>query len=795
MISTAGGNAACSRVAAVWLAVFVALAWWCTGAAAADGPWPYPELKHRRHYVVEPRKGAEHQTAAVSFSTGNAMHPLGRDIRVVAGGKEISARLLHIGLGSTCRPAFEVRPGVRDYYVFYGNAESGGNIPSWKPKAGLILETLHFNGGSIDSAFHVQRAIREGGPSYGTDVVPNVFHGYNPFGPSDYYVSHYEGTLWIEREGSYLFATTSDDASVMRVDGRIVAEKYGYAGATRDARHAGKPVNLSAGPHLFEYFHVEGAEYQAAVAAWQPPGGKMHVIPEKAFGVVHRPELADFSIRGQEMAPDIQAVNAGEVIFRDEVMTRFSFRNGATHPDALQFKPHWDFGDGTTSETVSPEHVYFDSGKYDVTLTLSRGGKSWKTTHTIIVDEGWERQTVETADDLPQYYRIVSDYNFQDMAIEHVDRAVDIFEQMKAHAEILRAGGVILARRDEEAVTEEIYLRHALLHAEHLCREMERRSKLPEKDYDDGTVDAWAGVDFLERALAIAAEAEQRLPGRKLKAKAALKHADILFYYAGRHEDARADYRRLLEEYEDLEIPELRVAQIRIGDYHRRKGQTAQARQAYEAATKMLATARIYAQDTARLGAMCGSAENYLRRGELDAAREQLDMWEWEYPAEKLAGRSGMLRAELAEKEHNLPEAIAQLQDVAVGNPDSPHAPEALLRIAKLQTQQENTAEALAACERLRSTYPDSPLKEDADFLSGELMIREKGPQAAIERLQEAAGTYIDSPHLPRAMLTIGTCLQKLGNREEARRVWENLIKEFPESDESKQAEKLLRQQ
>jgi len=783
-------------VAALRLAIVAAVAAAaCGGSAAADGPWPYPDLKHRRHYVVEPRKGVKEQTAVVRFSTGNVMHPLGRDIRVVAGGEEIPARLLYIGPDSTCRLAFQVRPGVRDYYVFYGNKQSDGNVPSWQPKAGLILQTLHFNGGSIDSAFQVQRAIRDAGPAYGADIVPNVFHGYNPFGPSDYYVSWYEGYLWIERAGTYRFATTSDDASVMRVDGRVVAEKYGYAGAPRDARHMGRPVHLAAGPHLFEYFHVEGDQYQAAVAAWQPPGGRMQVIPERAFGVVHRPKLADYSIRGQEVAPDIQAVNAGEVIFRGKVMTRFSFRNATTHPDALQFRPHWDFGDGTTSETVSPEHVYFDFGEYDVTLTLSRGGKSWSTVHTVVVDEGWERQTVESKDNIPQYFRIISDYPFEKMAIEHIDRAMDVFEEVKSHEQILRASEVILARRDEEAVTEAIYLRHALLHAEHLCREKERRDKLPEKGYDDGSVDPYAGVDFLARALDITAEAERRLTKQEDKAKAALKRADILFYYVRDLEKARAEYERLLAQYGALETAEPRVAQIRLGDYFRKKGMTAEARQAYRKANEMMPMARTYAQDKARLGAMCESAENYLRRGELDAAREQLDTWEWEYPEEKLRGQCGMLRADLAEKEHNLPEAIAQLQDVVTGNPESPYAPKALLRIARLQMQLGDTAKALAACERLRTAYPDSPLKEDAEFLSGELLIDEKGPGAALERLNEAAATYVDSPHLPRAMLLIGSCQQKLGRLDEARRTWENLIKKFPDSDESKQAKKQIGQE
>jgi len=289
-----------------------------------------------------------------------------------------------------------------------------------------------------------------------------------------------------------------------------------------------------------------------------------------------------------------------------------------------------------------------------------------------------------------------------------------VFEELSAHEEILKAAGVVVARKEE--ASDPVYLRHCLLCAEHLCREGELREKQP----DESREDKYAGVDFPTEAVRILTEAENKLQKPEHKVKAALKKADVHFYYARDLEKARADYQRILKTYREAGVAEVRTAQIRLGDHFRKKGQTAAARKAYDKANKMLPAGRPYEKDAARLGALHESAENYLRRGELDAAREQLDTWEWEHPEEKLMGRNSLLRAELALKEKNYDEARTQLADLVAGNKESPLAPDALLRIADLEMHLGNYRRALAACKRLEADYPESPLKEDAAALSAE---------------------------------------------------------------------------
>lgn len=76
-------------------------------------------------------------------------------------------------------------------------------------------------------------------------------------------------------------------------------------------------------------------------------------------------------------------------------LARFSYdQDNNAAPAKVQFKNdsekaetyYWDFGDGMTSEEISPEHNYILSGKYNVTLIAKKGKKENKVDKDIIVE-------------------------------------------------------------------------------------------------------------------------------------------------------------------------------------------------------------------------------------------------------------------------------------------------------------------------------------------------------------------------------------------------------------------------
>lgn len=62
--------------------------------------------------------------------------------------------------------------------------------------------------------------------------------------------------------------------------------------------------------------------------------------------------------------------------------TEFTF-NWNRVPDTVT----WDFGDGTTSSEVNPEHIYIQAGTYTVQLTVEKSGGVWVSEQEIVITE------------------------------------------------------------------------------------------------------------------------------------------------------------------------------------------------------------------------------------------------------------------------------------------------------------------------------------------------------------------------------------------------------------------------
>lgn len=89
----------------------------------------------------------------------------------------------------------------------------------------------------------------------------------------------------------------------------------------------------------------------------------------------------------------------------------FTNTSGLDHQDY-----EWDFGDGTTSKDGSPLHVYYESGMYNVTLTMTNDCGQEQRTAQIFINVPSTTQTTTTADDeikdYPYPFRAGSNFKF-----------------------------------------------------------------------------------------------------------------------------------------------------------------------------------------------------------------------------------------------------------------------------------------------------------------------------------------------------------------------------------------------
>ena len=663
-------------------------------ALSESSVWRYSAYKCRRQVRArtkrQPFPGEE--VCVVTFPTAGYLKPDGSDVRVATRGDTVHHKVLSVGPGDFCTLAFEMVSGVSTYDVYYGNPSASAPTYNWEPERGLFLETRKYRGGSCGNWKQMKELVDKAGPVFGAGPVPSIFHGYNCFGPCDKYVSIYRGQLAIPAAGDYQFSTTSDEASFMFVDDRIVAQKPGWGGAHRDPRrYRGKPMFLKKGLHKVEYYHVENVGSQSAVAAWSPPDQKYYkVIPASAFPSVHRGTFVGFQMLRSAVSPDLEVSNAGLYYLGNTLLIRMTFKDRTPGDDALAYQPIWRFGDGTTSAARNPEHVYLSTGMYTVEFELRRGNRSVKIKQRLEVDMPWSRQTKPHYDKLESYYPILKGYQFDKMSSPHLMNAALIFDELGKYESLIPVCKVLLQRSRD--IGERPIFDH--------CMFLGKAYKDHKKLYDD--------------AVAVYRFGEITVSDVTLKAKLCQQIGDVFFYYLDKYDSALEHYTKILDRYAKATDNVVRLAQIRIGDVYRKQGDSSRAAEAYAQAQKMQIRKREYEIDVVKLGSFSHSVEDYIRRRELKEARKHLDVWEWEYPEEKLAGLSSILRGKLAVQEKNHAEAIKQFEDLVRGSPKCNYADEALMLAADSYLALGDKQKARETLERMQAAYPESSFQEDA---------------------------------------------------------------------------------
>ena len=277
-----------------------------------------------------------------------------------------------------------------------------------------------------------------------------MFHRYNPFWPDpEPFLSQYQGTLRIARPGLYRFFTSSQDCSFLLIDGKLVVAAPGRHGPVHDSRIRGQ-VNLSAGPHEFQYLHAAAGANACMVAAWQPPGSaKPEPIPPEALG---SEAIGQYPAIGVKHLHEYSVDIAGEVPLAgsDLPLVRVQFRSVSTRAPAGRPKIHWNFGDGQTSTLTDPLHIYLLPGLYTVTMKVSGESESLATTNRVPIHRALVfADQNHPPDQLGPYLTILDKYDPAKLDPPGLLQLVRAFDEGGLFARAAKAGqaGILRASR------------------------------------------------------------------------------------------------------------------------------------------------------------------------------------------------------------------------------------------------------------------------------------------------------------------------------------------------------------
>jgi tol-pal system protein YbgF len=100
---------------------------------------------------------------------------------------------------------------------------------------------------------------------------------------------------------------------------------------------------------------------------------------------------------------------------------------------------------------------------------------------------------------------------------------------------------------------------------------------------------------------------------------------------------------------------------------------------------------------------------------------------------------------------------------------------------------------AVVALYEVVVNFPTDPARERAQFLVGEIFFTQKDYRGAVGELESLVAAVPGGSRVPDALLKIGMAQRALGEEARARRAWERLVKEHPNSAAARQARTLLR--
>ncbi|OGV73165.1 MAG: hypothetical protein A2340_13500 [Lentisphaerae bacterium RIFOXYB12_FULL_60_10] len=594
-----------------------------------------------------------------------------------ANGRQVGCEILWSAEGEALKVRFDASGQESSYEVYTGPGPV--HSPVWVPRGGLVIETRKRGEGDPVNAAAIRQLCDTSGPVLGRSLIPDIFLGIHPHGPAKDFVSIIEGLFQVEKPGDYGFATISEDASCILIDGKAIAAWPGWHGCQggRLGQYQGR-ITLSAGLHRIAYYNVKQGEGYTVTAAWQPPGqDRFDVMPAGRFVPV-----STYTVTGCESAPSRQNVAhfecaiTGHFTIGSATLVLASFR---ALDEGRRYR--WEFDDGTREEGALTEHVFLSPGMRTVKLEVQNREGSSTGSQRVLVHPLWTQDK-----DQPKHL-----FKAERRRLEREDlRAAPVADLVSVYRIAADEEDLMMARRfaalclqrkgDFDAITANVF-----------C-EMARFVQRPDLQEYGLAADAFELV--IESPLFTPAQ----------KAWAHLHFSGLLIQYLGRVEAAQDHLQKV--DMTLLPDPEQRLKRIYEADALFAQGHLDLARAAYvEVGTS-------YAPDNTALAlkrqARLETARDYLRRGEYEGAEFMVRCIEWDAPEQRMATETGLIMIGICQGRKELQRALLLARKLLPVAETDTRKSELLQALVEIQFAMKHDAEAAVTYRQLLKDHPYS---------------------------------------------------------------------------------------
>jgi tetratricopeptide (TPR) repeat protein len=623
--------------------VLLVIAAACPCLRAAEA-WHLPGWNARA--VVEVGKNSPDagcDTCGVKVLCAGRANPNGSDYRVLDGaGKPLPFQLCFHDSERYSLISFKCDNPRGKYFVYFDNpkaaraAEQVADHPApgagppkgaWVPKFGFVLQTIERPRGDNPRKIEEMAAlIKDSKAKHGARYQRRIAEGYNPFGPSDYYISLYRGWVRVEKAGKYQFCTVSNEASFSFLDGKELVHWPGRHTVERGIRgEVNALVELTAGLHYLEYYHEEVTLDQMAFLGWRPSGdeGPFGPIPESFYTAPHEGVVRAYegpkgplAVFEPAIADSVWPAERSEGQY-----TRVVFEALPGLPAGTTYE--WDFGDGQKAAGAKVEHVYLTLGTHPVRLTATSGKDQFTARWPLVVFE-IEHVTDQFKEGRPKdYARLARGYDRARLGADALKELAYLLAESEDFAEAVKVGQKYVKRfREGGNPLHSARVRRLL--ADCALRSGEGDVDLAIKSYQASLVKevpATEKIEVLGRLIRLVG-IDRKEPD---KVPAILEQVEKLAQQEKLDEDGRKAYRHAL---------------AAAGDVRLWSNRRTEAQKLYARAEKLLPRPIPAQVRAARIGAYPNSLREYVAAGNYGAALDLVEQWDDLFPTDKLNGHT-----------------------------------------------------------------------------------------------------------------------------------------------------------